>query len=308
MKRRDIIIDCDPGVDDAVALFLAFSSPDDLNVEAVTTVSGNVPLRLTVRNARKICDLAGRQDVPVFAGSPLAYWRDTVSAEDFHGKDGLEGIRDFEPQTPMQDQHAVSFLIETLRARDTGITLVITGPMTNVALAIRQAPDILELIDEVVLMGGADSEGGNITPHAEFNIYADPHAAEIVFNSGVTITVLSLDVTHKLRTTDERIRAIRDLGLQNTEHIASLLQATNDFEKRQKNTDDGPLHDPSTIAYLLSPSAFSGKQVSVNVDTSFGETLGKTLITDDPNGKINWITSTDDAAVYSLLNERFSRL
>ncbi|MEO1408037.1 MAG: nucleoside hydrolase, partial [Pseudomonadota bacterium] len=258
MTPRDIIIDCDPGVDDAVALFLAFTAPDILTVNAITTVAGNVPLKLTQRNARKICDLVGRTDMAVFAGSPNAYWRENVSAEDFHGKDGLEGIKDFEPKTSLQNQHAVSFLIDTLRQRTDPITLVVTGPMTNVAMAIRQAPDVLESLDEMVIMGGADTEGGNITPHAEFNIFADPHAADIVFNSGANITALSLDVTHTLRTTDARIASIREIDSENATHIANLLQATNDFEKREKNTDDGPLHDPSTIAYLLCPEAFSG--------------------------------------------------
>jgi len=308
MTARDIIIDCDPGVDDAVALFLAFSAPDLLNVLAICTVAGNVPLALTQRNARKICDLGGRKDIPVFAGSPNAYWRDNVSAEDFHGDDGLEGIPDFAPATPLQDDHAVSFLVRTLRAREAPITLVVTGPMTNVALAIRQAQDILHTVDEIILMGGADTEGGNITDHAEFNIYADPHAADIVFNSGAKVTALSLDITHKLRTTDSRIKAIRDIGSANAVHIANLLQATNDFEKRMKNWDDGPLHDPSTIAYLLAPHLFDGKSVSIHVETEPGDRWGKTVLTDDPDGKINWITTGDESAVYDLLTERFSKL
>ncbi|MEM9667852.1 MAG: nucleoside hydrolase [Pseudomonadota bacterium] len=308
MSARNIIIDCDPGVDDAVALFLAFSAPEILNVRAITTVAGNVPLHLTQKNARRICDLAGRRDIPIFAGCPTPYLRDAVSAEDFHGADGLEGIPAFEPDTPLQDQHAVSFLIETFRTATDPITLVITGPMTNVAMAIRQAPDILDTIDQVVLMGGADTEGGNITPHAEYNVFADPHAAEIVFNCGARITALSLDITHKLRTTDARIADIRNIRSPNTEHIANLLQATNDFEKKMKNWGDGPLHDPSTIAYLLAPNLFSGKSVSIDVETEEGDRQGKTVLTESAKGPLTWLTEADDTAIYQLLNERFANI
>ncbi|MEO0883966.1 MAG: nucleoside hydrolase [Pseudomonadota bacterium] len=308
MTVRDIIIDCDPGVDDAVALFLAFSAPDALNVTAICTVAGNVPLRLTQRNARKICDLAGRCDVPVYAGSPQAYWRDTVSAEDFHGKDGLEGVKDFDPQTHLQDVHAVNYLVNMLRTRTDPVTLVVTGPMTNIAMAIRQAPDCLHAVDKIVVMGGADTEGGNITPHAEFNIFADPHAAEIVLTSGADITVLSLDVTHTLRTTDDRILAVRNTGSKNAGHIANLLQATNDFEKQMNDWADGPLHDPSTIAYLLEPQLFQSKPVAVSVDTDPGETFGKTRLTADTDGHVNWITSADETTVYDMLIERFATI
>ena len=300
-------MDCDPGLDDAVAIFLALAAPDTLDVQAITTVAGNVPLSMTARNARMICDLADRKDIPVYAGCPQPLWREAVSAEDFHGETGLEGIPLFDPETPLQTKHAVSFLIEMLRGRSEPITLVVTGPMTNIAMAIRQAPDILDQIDEIVLMGGADTEGGNITPHAEFNAFADPHAAEIVLNCGASMTALSLDVTHTLRMTNDRIAAIEALGTSVTGHVANLMRATNAFEKKQNDWPDGPLHDPSTIAYLLAPDLFSGRMTKVSVTTDTGDEFGKTQPDYSGDGTINWITAADQDAVFAMMTERFGR-
>ncbi|MCK5745645.1 MAG: nucleoside hydrolase, partial [Oricola sp.] len=183
--RRAIIIDTDPGQDDALAILLALAS-DEFDVLGITAVAGNVPLTLTEKNVRKICELADRPQTKVFAGSSRPLMRDLVTAEYVHGKTGLDGPDLPEPVMPLQTQHGVDFIIETLRERASGeVTLCTLGPLTNIALALIRAPDIAPKIREIVMMGGGFFEGGNVTPTAEFNIYVDPHAAATVFRSGV---------------------------------------------------------------------------------------------------------------------------
>ena len=211
MAPRPIIIDCDPGQDDAVALFLAMASPDELDLLGITAVAGNVPLALTERNARMMCDVAGREDLPVFAGCEKPMVREPVTAEYIHGETGINGIDIFEPGTPLQSLHAVDYIVDTLRAHD-AVTLVPTGPLTNIATAIQRNPEVLPNIDEIVIMGGAMREGGNRTPSAEFNIMVDPHAADIVYQCGKPVTAMGLDVTHQVLSTRERVARIRDVG------------------------------------------------------------------------------------------------
>ncbi|MGB5344784.1 MAG: nucleoside hydrolase, partial [Woeseia sp.] len=182
MPARPVIIDCDPGQDDAINLLLALSAPQQLGVLGITTVAGNVPLALTERNARLMCDIAGRRDVPVFAGCDRPLQRRLITAENVHGRSGIDGIAICTPETPLQPLHAVDFIIETLeRAAPDSITLVPTGPLTNIATALQREPSIVAAVHEIVLMGGALREGGNTTPSAEFNILVDPHAAHTVF-------------------------------------------------------------------------------------------------------------------------------
>jgi purine nucleosidase len=211
MARIPIIIDCDPGQDDALAILLALASPDELEVLAVTAVAGNVPLALTETNARKIVELAGRAGVPVFAGCERALVRPPVTAEHVHGRTGLDGADLPEPGRPLAAAHAVDAIIGFVRDRPKGaITVCPVGPLTNVATALKKAPDIAPRIRQIVLMGGAIGEG-NITPSAEFNIYADPHAARVVFEAGIPIVMHGLDVTHQALVTPERLAAIRSL-------------------------------------------------------------------------------------------------
>ena len=177
------IIDCDPGQDDAVGLLLALASPEEIELLGVTTVAGNVPLELTTRNARMMCDLAGRYDMPVFAGCSKPINRELVTAEAIHGATGINGIDIWDPITPQQAEHAVSYLVDTLsKADDVSITLAMMGPLTNLASAIKEAPSVVAKIERIVLMGGAMREGGNRTPSAEFNILVDPEAADLVLN------------------------------------------------------------------------------------------------------------------------------
>ena len=229
---QKIIIDTDPGQDDAVAILLALASPDEIEVLGITAVAGNVPLALTQRNARMICELAGRPDIRVFAGCDRPLGRDLVTAEHVHGKSGLDGPVLPDPQMPLQDRHAVDFIIDTLRTEPSGsVTLCPLGPLTNIAMAMEKAPDIIPRIRQIVLMGGAYFQVGNITPAAEFNIYVDPQAARIVFRAGVPLIVMPLDVTHKVLVTAERNDRFRALG---TPVGVALAQMNEFFERFDK--------------------------------------------------------------------------
>ncbi|MCB4379014.1 nucleoside hydrolase, partial [Synechococcus sp. MU1644] len=275
MAPRKIIIDTDPGQDDAVAILLALASPEDVDVLGITAVAGNVPLELTAKNARIICELAGKTDVPVFAGCDRPLGRDLVTAEHVHGKTGLDGPSLSDPQMPLQEQHAVDFIIETVRAHDTGtITLCPLGPLTNVATAFQRAPDIVEKVQQIVLMGGAYFEVGNITPTAEFNIYVDPEAADIVFKSDVDIVVMPLDVTHKALVTKPRNDAFRALGTPVGVAVAEMTDFFERFDKEKYGSAGAPLHDPCVTAYLIRPDLFTGRHVNVEVETSSDLTMG----------------------------------
>jgi purine nucleosidase len=275
---QSLIIDTDPGQDDAVAILLALASPE-INLLGITTVAGNVPLALTEVNARKICDLAGRQDVPVFAGLSRPMVRALVTAEHVHGRTGLDGPDLPPPVTPLQDQHAVDFMIDTIRAEPAGsVTIAPIGPLSNVAMALQRAPDIAPRIRQIVLMGGGCFEGGNITPAAEFNIYVDPHAAAIVFAAGIPITMMPLDVTHKALTTARRNKALRDLGNRTGLAVAEMLDFFERFDEAKYGSDGGPLHDPCTIAWMLAPKIFSGRHCNVEIETASELTMGMTVI------------------------------
>ena len=302
MRKRQIIIDCDPGLDDAVALLLAFAATDRLDLVGITTVAGNVRGDLTFRNARIIREAAGiGRDIPVRAGAPRPLVRTPVTAEDFHGTTGLGGLDFPKLETRASRQHGVNFLIQTFRAtRGFPATLVVTGPMTNVALALSMAPDIARGIEEIVIMGGADSEGGNITPHAEFNVFADPHAAQAVFQSGIPMRVLSLDVTHQMLTSDEMIERVRALGSPQAMLAADLLTASNRLEEREK-ARHAPLHDPSTLIALLRPDLFEGRKARVSVVTEEGERFGKTVPDYREDGHVLWYTSVDGEGAFAEL-------
>ncbi len=309
---RPIIIDCDPGQDDAVALFLAMSSPEELELLGITTVAGNVPLALTQRNARMMCDIAGRKSMPVFAGCEKPMRRDAITAEYIHGNTGIDGVDVFEPDTPLQEQHAVDFIIETLLAADThAITVVPTGPLSNIGTAIEREPAILEHVKEFVIMGGAMREGGNRSPSAEFNILADPEAAEIVFNSGRPITSMGLDVTHQVLSTRERVARIRELGNPVAEATAGMLSFFHRYDTKKYGSEGAPLHDPCTVAWLLKPELFETRACNVSVETQSELTLGHTAVdfwhvTDRPHN-VDWTYEVDADGFYDLLVERLAR-
>ncbi|RLJ59305.1 purine nucleosidase [Litoreibacter meonggei] len=310
---RKIIIDTDPGQDDAVAILLALASPEELDVLGVTVVAGNVPLPLTQKNACIVCELAGLPDTKVYSGCDAPLTRKLVTAEHVHGKTGLDGPVMPDPTMALQDQHAVDFIIETLRAEPAGsVSLCPLGPLTNIATAFNRAPDIVERVQEIVLMGGAYFQVGNITPAAEFNIYVDPEAAKIVFASGVPIVVMPLDVTHKALTNRARVEAFRNLGNEAGRMVAEWTDFFERFDKEKYGSEGAPLHDPCVIAYLLKPELFSGRHVNVEIETGSELTLGMTVadwwgVTDrTPNAM--FMGGLDADGFFALLNERIARL
>lgn len=313
MAAEKIIIDTDPGQDDAVAILLAFASPDEIELLGITAVAGNVPLALTELNTRKVCELARRTDVSVYAGCDRPMVREQFTAEHVHGKTGLDGIVLPEPTMPLQEKHGVDFIIETLREEpaDT-ITLCTLGPLTNVATAFERAPDIIPKVKRLIMMGGAYFEVGNSTPTGEFNVYVDPEAAKIVFTSGIDLVVMPLDATHKALTSPERNKAFRDIGTPVGLAVAGWTGFFERFDKDKYQSEGAPLHDPCVIAYLLKPELFSGRYVNVEVETDSPLTRGMTVadwwgVTDrEPNAL--FIGDVDDAGYYELLNERLARL
>lgn len=308
---RKIVIDTDPGQDDAVALLLALASPE-LDVLGITTVAGNVPLALTQRNARIVCELAGRSDMPVFAGATHPMVRPLVTAEYVHGKTGLNGPELWDPTMPLRKEHAVDFIIKTLRLnRDGAVTLCVLGPLTNIALALIKAPDIAAHIREIVLMGGGCFEGGNTTPAAEFNIYVDPHAAKVVFQSGVPLVVMPLDLTHKALTTRERVARFAGLGNKVGTFTAEMLDFFERFDKEKYGSEGAPLHDPNVIAYLLKPEIYSGREVNIEIETESDLCLGMTVVdwwrVTGRKANALYMRGIDDNAFFELLFERLAR-
>ena len=312
MTKRRIIIDCDPGQDDAVALFLAMASPEDFDFLAITAVAGNVPLALTQRNARQMCDIADRRDLPVFAGCDRPMVRDLLTAEKVHGNTGIDGVEIIDPETPLQEMHAVDFIVETLRdANEDSVTLVPTGPLTNIGTAIDRAPEIVPKIRELVIMGGAMREGGNYSPSAEFNILVDPHAADIVFSCGRPIVSMGLDVTHQVLSTRERVARIAALNNPVAEATAGMLGFFERHDSKKYGVEGAPLHDPCTIAWLLEPRLFKGKDCNLSVETRSELTVGHTAVdfwhVTDRLHNVHWIYEVDADGFYDLLTARLAR-
>ena len=312
MAPRKIIIDTDPGQDDALAILLALGSPE-LEVLGITCVAGNVPLPLTIRNARLVCELAGRADMKIFAGCERPMVRDLVTAEAVHGETGLDGPDWDEPTMPVQDVHAVDWLVETLMAADDGeITLCPVGPITNVAMAMIREPRIVSKIGQIVTMGGGYFVGGNTTPVAEFNVYVDPHAAAVMYRSGVPIVTMPLDVTHKALMSPEWIASIRAIGGEVGTKTAAMVSFYERYDLDRYGTRGGPLHDPATIAYLLKPELYGGKDVFVEVETHSELTMGMTVVDywhrfgREPNCR--WISEVDSDGFFALIRERLMNL
>ena len=310
---RKIIIDTDPGQDDAVALLLALASPEELDVLAITAVAGNVPLPLTTVNALKMVELAGRTEVPVYAGCDRPLMRPLITAEYVHGRTGLDGAELPDPVSALGSGHAVDRIIELVLEHDPGsITLCPLGPLTNVATALERAPEIAARIGEIVLMGGGFFEGGNTTPAAEFNVYVDPQAADIVFRSGIAITVMPLDVTHRALILPRHLARFAAMGTAVGTAVHGLLAFYERYDVEKYGLEGGPLHDPCVIAYLLQPDLFTGKQVNVTVETESELTMGMTVadwwgMSRRPKNA-RWIRTVDAQGFFDLLVERLSRL
>ena len=311
-EQRRIIIDTDPGQDDAAAIMLALGSPE-LEILGITTVAGNVPLSRTSANARIILEFCSRPDIRVFAGCDRPIARPLVTAEHVHGKTGLDGPELHEPQMPLQEQHAVDFIVETLRSEPAGsVTLCTLGPLTNIAAALEKAPDIAGRARELVMMGGGFFEGGNITPAAEFNIYVDPEAAAAVLASGIPIVMMPLDVTHKVLTLKSRVGALRAIASRPALALAEMLDFFERFDVEKYGSDGGPLHDPTVVAYLLKPELFSGRDCNVEVETASPLTAGMTVVdwwqVTDRARNARVMKDVDADGFFALLTERVARL
>ena len=312
-ERRKIIIDTDPGQDDAAAIMLAFASPEEIEVLGLCAVAGNVPLALTSRNIRVVCELCGRPDARVYEGATQPLGRQLVTAEHVHGRTGLDGAELPEPAMPVQPQHAVEFIVETIMREPAGtVTLCTLGALTNVALALQKEPAIAGRVRELVMMGGGFFEGGNITPAAEFNIYVDPEAAAAVFSSGMPIVMMPLDVTHQLLTRKDRVARIAALGTRPAQVLVDWLAFFERFDEEKYGSDGGPLHDPSVIAYLLKPELFSGRHCNVEIETQSELTVGMTVVDwwrvtgRKPNAMV--MRDVDADGFFELLTERVARL
>ena len=311
--RHPIIIDTDPGLDDAVAILLAFAAAEELEVRGLVAVAGNLPLAQTERNARRVCELAGRLDVPVYAGCARPILRPLATAARVHRETERDRLLLPDPTIPLQPQHGVDFLVETLLASEPGtITLCVLGPLTNIAMALVKAPEVAGKIRELIVMGGSCFELGNVTPTAEFNMHVDPHAAAIVVDSGIPITMIPLDVTHQLVTTEVRLAALRALANRCGTSVAALLAA---FEKNRRakfGSRARALHDPAVIGYLLRPNLYEGREVNVAVETQSPLTIGMTVVDwwgvtgRKPN--VRFMNSVDANGFYDLLAEKLARL
>lgn len=296
-----IIVDCDPGVDDAIALLLAFGY--DMPIVGITTVAGNVPLSRTYSNARKICALASRTNVPVLAGCPRPLLKPLATAEDVHGATGLQGADFPEPPPALSSQHSVDFLIEQLLSAPERLRIAALGPLTNIAVALIKAPQIADHIEQLVIMGGS-MEQGNITPAAEFNMYVDPHAAHVVLSAGIPTVLITLDVTHTVLTTPERLANIRAVGNPVSEAAAGMLSFYGQHDLARYGLPGAPLHDPCVLAYLYNPDLFVTRRVDVAIETIGEHTSGRTVV--DWFGRneashIQIAESVDDEGLYMML-------
>jgi purine nucleosidase len=312
MAPRPIIIDTDPGQDDAIAILLALASPE-LEVRAVTAVAGNVPLPLTERNARALVELAGRPEVPVAAGCARPLVRPLVTAEQVHGKTGLDGADLPDPTIPLDRRHAVDLIVEEAMAAAPGdLTLCVLGPLTNIAMAMVKEPRIVPRLARIVLMGGGFFEGGNTTPTSEFNIYVDPHAAMTVFDSGVPLVVAPLDVTHRALMPRAWIDGLGALGTATGRACQGMLTFYERFDIDRYGQDGGPLHDPCVIAWMLDPTLFRGREVNVRVETGSELTMGMTVVdwwgqTGLPANGL-WLRDVDAPRFFGLLHDRLATL
>ncbi len=309
-KSVPLIIDCDPGVDDAIALLLTFASPE-LDLLGIVTVAGNVPLSVTSGNARRICELAQRRDMSVFAGCPRPLRQSLVTAAAVHGESGLIGVDLPAPTMALQSEHGVAWLIRTLMAAEQPVTIATLGPLTNLAMAIVQAPEIVAKIQRVVIMGGAVTQG-NITPSAEFNIYCDPESAQIVMTAGLNLTLIGLDVTHTAIATPDRLQTLRDIGTPLGPLVANLLTAYGAYDRQHSGLAGAPLHDPCVIAYLLQPGLFTARDCYVEIETVSPDRRGQTIVdwaqTTNHPANATVVGTIDAVGFYALLGDRLAAL
>ena len=308
----DLIIDTDPGVDDVVALLLAMARPEVINPMAITTVAGNVPLAKTTRNACLAREWARRGDVPVYAGADRPLQRMPLYAQDVHGNEGLPDFAIHSPAEGPASEHAVEYLVRTLAsAAPASITLALLGPQTNLALALRKTPGIVQGIKQVVIMGGAWFNPGNVTPVAEFNLFADPHAASEVLASGVPLVYLPLDVTHKVLTGHARLDWLQGLGTRASERVAAIMAPYIRVDMERYGLPGGPVHDANVIAWLLEPTIYQTMPAIACVDCGEGDDLGRSRLLENAvrgSAPVTWVTDANSEGFFELLGKALARL
>jgi len=303
---RKVIVDCDPGHDDAVAIMLAHASPA-LELLAITTVAGNQTLDRTTLNARRVCTVAGIRDVPIAAGCDRPLVRELVTAGEVHGTSGLDGVEWPEPQVPVEPVHAVDLIVDLVMAAPGEVTLVPIGPLTNVALALRREPRLAGAVREVVLMGGSFTRG-NHTPAAEFNVFVDPEAAGAVFEAGWPLTMVGLDLTHQALVRPEVLDRIAALGTPLATTVVGLLR----FYGRRSQPDGPPLHDPCAVARVIDPGVVACREAFVAIETQGRWTRGMTVV--DFRGRLGQpsnasvATTLDVPAFWRLVLDALDRL
>ncbi len=309
MTPTPIILDCDPGHDDAIAILLAIASPE-VELIGVTTVAGNTTIDKTTSNALRILELAGRSDIPVYRGADKPFIREQDIADHVHGVSGLDGPDLPEPTTSEQDLHAVDYLAQEIRARDGKVTLIPTGPLTNIGLLFALHPDARP--ERIVIMGGAIGEG-NRTPAAEFNIWADPEAAQRVFLEGLDTTMVGLDVTHGALIKDEHTERMRGAGRVG-KVVAELMDFYSRFHRsRYPDLEGSPMHDPVCVAHVIDPTLMTVLDAFIEVDCSAGPSWGRTNVdwrgrehSSPPNAKVG--VSIDGDRFAELIVDRISSL
>ncbi len=304
-----VIIDCDPGHDDAIALLLAVASPE-LDILGVTTVAGNTTLDKTTRNALTVLELAGRPDIPVAVGAAVPLARDLVVAEYVHGESGLDGPVLEAPSNVPVAEPAAEFMAAAIRNSPEPVTLIPTGPLTNIGLLLREYPDVRDNIAAITFMGGA-AEIGNVTPNAEFNIYVDPEAAEVVVSSGLPVTMIGLEVTHQALFGEHEADALRGRGRAAT-FVAELLDFFVANHPRTYSTPGAPVHDVVAVAQVIDPTLVATERCGVRIDTGDGLGRGRTVVdrwhVTDWEPQVDVGFGLDRAAFSRLLFERLDRL
>lgn len=272
---RNVILDCDPGHDDAVSIIIAASKKSDLNILGITTVAGNVEVEKNTLNALKVAELL-KLDVPVVQGASRPLVKQSEIAPEIHGDTGMDGPELPEPSLTVTEGHAVDFIIEQVKTSKEAVTLVPTGPLTNIALALIKAPEIKDNIDEIVLMGGGTF--GNWTPAAEFNIYVDAEAAKVVFESGIPIAMFGLDVTHQVIATPDIVERVGKIDNEIAQFVKELLIFFGQAYKDHFGFNGGPIHDACTTMYLMKPDLFDMQHLNVSVETKGEFSYGMTAV------------------------------
>lgn len=307
-----IIIDTDPGTDDAVAILIALAHFTDKEILGITTVAGNVGVKVGTTNALRILEHAGRNNIHVYKGESTPLKRDLLTAEWVHGTDGLGGVPFPQPSKTEENLDAVSFLKQSIPSSDEKVTLCVLGPMTNIGKALIEKPEISENIEQIIFMGGS-ATGGNTTPAAEFNILVDPDAAEVVLHSGIKLVMMGLDVTHQAISTSDRIQNISETKTKTSELLVGLMSKLANLEIIKKKFPDGtPVHDAFVTAYLVDSSLTTGNFVNVEVETSSELTLGQTLVdTNEISGRdknVHWMNKVDDNKLFAIITKTSSIL